>query len=117
MKKFITVKYRIPGIHYWPDAPSNQEYLRNPHRHEFHFTVFLEVFHEDREVEFIALKEELIDYTRRAIYEFENSFSCEMLASSIIGHLSRMYEGRDIGVWVEEDGENGAFLTATSLSA
>ena len=114
MKTFVTVKYRIPGIHRWEGADN---YLRHPHRHEFHFTVWLEVFHNDREVEFINLKEELKKFTQSHIDNLDGKFSCEMLAVDIIQYLGDHYPARDRNAWVEEDGENGAFLTTTDLSA
>lgn len=109
---FATVKYRVPGFHSWPDAPDNQKYLRNLHRHVFHFTIWLEVFHDDREVEFIKLKEELKRFTELTITEVGNVFSCEMLAGDICDRLGEVYPGRKIFAWVEEDGENGAIAVS-----
>ena len=114
-KVFVTVKFRIPGFHCWPNAPDNQAYLRELHRHEFHFTVWLEVFHNDREVEFIKLKEELVKFIQNAIafcgmFGVGREFSCETLADSICDWLGEVYPGRDRKAWVEEDGENGAFV-------
>ena len=62
-------------------------------------------------MEFIQLKEELVDYTRRTMAEFDNSYSCEMLGDAIVRYLTHVYEGRSAAAWVEEDGENGAFVT------
>ena len=106
MARFITVKFRQAGVHFWPDAPEGS-YLRYPHRHEFHFTVWLEVFHEDREVEFIALKEELQEITGQFL---KNAGSCEMVAVKVLDYLKLAYPGRGRRCWVEEDGENGAYL-------
>ena len=54
--KMIWVTFRKEGIHKYPDAPDGVEFLKYPHRHIFHFRVELEVFHDDRDVEFILLK-------------------------------------------------------------
>ena len=109
MTKFVTVKFRLPGFHYWPDAPIIWNYLKNLHRHEFHFTIWLEVFHNDRELEFIALKEELHAFTEAEIVRADHLFSCEMLAEQIGAHFDNKYPNRSYRIWVEEDGENGAF--------
>lgn len=106
-KTFVTVKYRVAGLHHWPDA---ENYLRHPHRHEFHFTVWLEVYHDDREVEFIALKEELQAVTRHWLSREDYQGSCEMLADKILDYLELNYPGRERRAWVEEDGENGAVV-------
>ena len=105
---FITVRFRQDGLHYWVGAPEGH-YLRNPHRHEFHFTVWLEVFHDDCEVEPLALREELRGYMREILGGQAVLHSCERLAELIVGYLRDNYLGRAIRVWVEEDGENGAY--------
>ena len=61
MKTAIWVTFQVEGIHQWKDATN---YLRHPHRHMFHFRVELSVTHDDREVEFIKLKHELIDVAK-----------------------------------------------------
>lgn len=106
-KVFVTTKFRVSALHHWVEADNYLKYL---HRHLFHFTVWLEVFHDDRDVEFIQLKGELEEFTRRTIAEFGKEFSCEMLADTICRWLEKAYPGRDCKAWVEEDGENGAFV-------
>ena len=58
-KKYIFVTFQKEGIHRYPDAPEGVEFLRHPHRHMFHFRVEIEVFHDDRDIEFILFKREL----------------------------------------------------------
>ena len=60
-KKSIFVTFQKEGLHRWPDAINfpGVEFLANEHRHMFHFRVEMEVFHDDREVEFILFKREL----------------------------------------------------------
>ena len=59
--KRIFVTFQKEGLHKWPDAIDHPgvEFLANEHRHMFHFRVDLQVFHDDREVEFILFKREL----------------------------------------------------------
>ena len=65
-KRMIWVTFRKEGIHKYPAAledpklATGDEYdvsfLGYPHRHIFHFKVAIEVFHDDRDIEFIQFK-------------------------------------------------------------
>ena len=106
-KKYIWVTYQKEGIHRYPDAPKGVEFLRNPHRHMFHFKVQIEVFHDDRDIEFILFKRELeglyTDGTLQLDYR-----SCEMMADDLADYIKINYPGRHLVITVSEDGENGA---------
>jgi len=108
-QKFIFVTFQREGIHCYPDAPAGVEFLQHPHRHMFHFRVEIEVFTDDRDIEFILFKREL-----EGLYsdidgslELDNR-SCEMMADDIAEYVQEAYPGRDLIVTVSEDGENGA---------
>ena len=106
---FVTIKYRVEGLHKWPGAVDSPEsYLSNLHRHLFHFTIGLGVKRHDREVEFINLRRELLTYSQRLLARPVTK-SCEHLVIDIMTYLENNYGGRRCFVWVEEDGENGAF--------
>ena len=105
----IFVTFQKEGIHRYPDAPEGVEFLRNPHRHIFHFRVDIDVHHNDRDIEFILFKRELETLYSAATLEVDFK-SCEMLAEDLIGYISGKYPGRKISVMVSEDGENGATL-------
>jgi len=98
-------------MHFYPNAPKEVEFLKNMHRHIFHFKVYIQVFHEDRDIEFILFKrfiEELLD-------DFEEdmgSGSCEMIANFLYEEIKERdkYKGRHIKVEVSEDGENGVIM-------
>ena len=106
-QKFIWVTFQKEGIHKYPDAPQGVEFLKYPHRHIFHFKVELEVFHDDRDVEFILFKRELeklfADGTLQLDYK-----SCEMIADDLAFYIQAKYPKRDLVITVSEDGENGA---------
>ena len=106
-QKFIWVTFQKEGIHKYPDAPEGVEFLKYPHRHIFHFKVELEVFHDDRDVEFILFKRELeklfADGTLQLDYK-----SCEMIADDLAYYINNKYPERDLIITVSEDGENGA---------
>ncbi len=113
IKKWIEVTFQEEGIHFYPDCDlDGVEFLKYQHRHLFYFYVKIEVFHNDRDIEFILLKRELQDFMRSDIKKM-NGKSCEMLAEDIINYLSLEYPSRDITVRVYEDNENGAILEYT----
>jgi len=104
---FIQVKFQKEGIHKYPDAPDEVAFLRYPHRHMFHFTVTVEVFHDDRDIEFILLKRELESLYDTGVLELDY-LSCEMIADDLYEYIENAYPGRRTKIEVFEDGENGA---------
>jgi len=106
--KKIFVTWQKEGIHQYPGAPEGVEFLQHPHRHMFHFKVEIDVFHNDREIEFILFKREL-----ESLYSAEGSLeldykSCEMMADELSEYIYTKYPHRDFIITVSEDGENGA---------
>lgn len=106
-KKFIWVTFQKEGIHKYPDAPEGVEFLRHPHRHMFHFRVELEVFHDDRDIEFILLKRELEGLYSEGTLQLDYK-SCEMMADDLAEYIQKTYPGRKLTISVSEDNENGA---------
>jgi hypothetical protein len=118
-ERWIEVSFQKEGIHKYIAAATDPKlktgdwddvsFLGAPHRHIFHFYVQLEVFHDDRDVEFIQFKrwlESLFNEgTLNASYR-----SCEMLAEDLIKLINDKYDGRRINVRVFEDDENGAIV-------
>ena len=112
VKKVIWVTFQKEGIHKYPAALedpklSSVSFLGYPHRHMFHFRVEVEVFHDDRDIEFIMFKREL-----EGLYD-HNSLdldykSCEMISDELAEYINNQYPDRDITVIVSEDNENGA---------
>lgn len=105
----IKVSFQKEGVHRYPDAPKGVEFLKHPHRHIFHFYVTLEVFHNDRDIEFILFKRDLEILFRADIMQADNK-SCEMLAEDLLDYIEVNYPGRFVQVEVYEDDENGAIL-------
>ena len=113
-KTSIWVTFQKEGIHRYPAAVTDPKlesvsFLGHPHRHIFHFRVEMEVFHDDRDVEFIMLKREL-----EGLYNTDtlllNNMSCEMLARELLIYLTHNYPSRDLTIEVSEDNENGCKL-------
>jgi len=112
-KRMIWVTFRREGIHRFPTAATDTNladvaFLANDHRHIFHFNVAIEVFHNDRDIEFIQFKRWL-----ESLYQgtLELNFkSCEMISDDLYEAIATRYPGRDIEITVSEDGENGATI-------
>lgn len=109
-QKLIWVTFQKEGIHCYPAAPEGVEFLKHPHRHMFHFRVGIQVFHDDRELEFILFKREL-----EALYAEEtlqlDYKSCEMMAEDLGKYIIAQYPNRFLEIEVSEDGENGCKVT------
>lgn len=110
--KSIWVTFQKEGIHLYPQAATDPKlagvsFLGYPHRHMFHFRVELEVFHDDRDVEFILFKRELEGLYGDGILDL-NRKSCEMISDDLATYIKDKYPGRDLQITVSEDGENGA---------
>ncbi len=97
----IVIQTNFPGFHYWKDAPEEYAYLRNVHRHMFHVRAEMEVTHDNRNIEFIDLKEKVNDFINLNYMNKEFPFSCEQIASTLAGTF-----GFD-RVEILEDNENG----------
>lgn len=112
----IWVTFRKEGIHRYPAAGQDPKlasgdaydvsFLQYPHRHIFHIKVYLEVFHDDRDVEFIQFKRWLENLYNQGTLEL-NHKSCEMIADDLHKEITAKYTNRKIWIEVSEDGENG----------
>jgi hypothetical protein len=119
IKRFIEVKFTKEGVHCYPAAATDPKlktgdwldvsFLANPHFHYFHFVVAIEVFQNDRDIEFIQFSRWLQRMYASDTLQL-NSKSCEMLAEDLIDEVIKTYPGRDMVVGVSEDGINGARL-------
>ncbi len=79
-------------------------FLGHPHRHVFHFRVAIQVFHDDREIEFIQFKRWL-----QSLVKSELDYkSCEMISDDLYDAIAARYPGREVRIEVSEDGENGS---------
>lgn len=119
MRKMIWVTFQREGIHKYPAAltdpnlATGDEYdvsfLGFPHRHIFHFKIAIEVFHDDRDIEFIQFKRWLENLYKGATLALDYK-SCEMIAEDLYAEIKRKYPGRDVWIDVSEDGENGCHI-------
>ena len=119
-RRMIWVTFRKEGIHKYPAAATDPalatgdeydvSFLGTPHRHIFHFEVAIEVFHNDRDIEFIQFKRWLEKLYAGGTLEL-NYKSCEMISDDLYEVIAARYPGRDIEITVAEDGENGATIS------
>lgn len=117
-RRWIWVTFRREGIHRYPAAGTDPRlctageydvsFLANAHRHIFHFRVALEVFHNDRDVEFIQFKRWLegLYGGNQSILQLDFK-SCEMISDDLYIQIADRYPGRAVCIEVAEDGENG----------
>lgn len=111
--------FQKEGIHMYPGADRDPllatgdwddvGFLGFPHRHIFHFKVWIEVFHDDREIEFIQFKRWLERSYTDGTLEL-NHKSCEMIARDLWAVIEARYPNREIWISVSEDNENGCFI-------
>ena len=104
----VIVQGQYEFIHRYDGAPEAVKYLRSPHRHMFFYRVEIEVFHDDRELEFILLKHDIETFLGYRDSIWDEKSSCEQMARSIGEQLLKNYGPRALSVTVMEDDENGA---------
>lgn len=114
-KTYIESKIVIEGFHFWKNAPEEVAFLKDNHRHLFVIRARKEVFHDDRDVEFILfgrkIKQYLIDkYGDIAHCCQFGGMSCEMIAKELISQFELNYCS------VFEDDENGAIVTQEEIA-
>jgi hypothetical protein len=121
----IWVTFRKEGIHCYPAAATDPKlntageydvsFLASPHRHMFHFRVSIDVFHNDRDIEFIQFKRWLENLysgnnnPNGAVLELDWK-SCEMIADDLYLQIAARYPNRAVTIEVSEDGENGCTI-------
>ena len=117
--KKIWVTFQKEGIHCYPAAATDSmlatgdeydvSFLATPHRHIFHFRVWIEVFHDDRDIEFIQFKRWLENLYKNNTLQL-NYKSCEMISDDLYLQIAARYPDRAIWIEVSEDNENGALI-------
>lgn len=106
----IWVKFQVIGFHRYPSAPEYVGYLRERHRHVFHFKVAISVTHDEREIEFHHFKTWLQSQFAGDNCEFGPT-SCETIARNLLNLIDANYPNRKfISVEVSEDDECGAVV-------
>ena len=89
----------------WDDV----SFLAMPHRHIFHFRVTIEVFHNDRCLEFIQVKRQCEKWLDGGTLELDYK-SCEMMADDLYDLINEKWPNRNVTIEVSEDNENGCVM-------
>jgi len=115
----IWVTFRREGIHCYPAAATDPKlctageydvsFLANAHRHIFWFRVWIDVWHNDRDIEFIQMKRWLESLYSKDVLELDFK-SCEMIADDLYTQIAARYPERAVWIEVAEDGENGCLI-------
>lgn len=115
----IWVTFQKEGIHKYPAALQDPQlatgdaydvsFLGYPHRHIFHFRVSIDVWHNDRDIEFIQFKRWLENLYKDSVLVLDYK-SCEMMADDLYLQIADRYPGRAVEIEVSEDGENGCSI-------
>lgn len=101
----IWITTQFEGCHHYNDAPPNVSFLKNSHRHLFKVKVWIEIKHNNRDMEFIMFKrfvEGLLQYNNE-------DKSCEMISDDLYKKIIKKYPKRKVCIEVSEDGENGSY--------
>jgi len=118
--KMIWVTFRKEGLHKYPAALDDPKlatgkaddvsFLGYIHRHIFHFKVAIQVFHDDRDIEFIQFKRWCEGLYNDGVLELDFK-SCEMISDDLYLRIATRYPGRNVRIEVSEDGENGCEIS------
>jgi hypothetical protein len=120
--RMIWVTFQREGIHCYPAAATDPQlatgdkhdvsFLASPHRHIFHFRISIDVFHNDRDIEFIQFKRwvEGLYSGNQSVLQLDYK-SCEMIADDLYIQIANRYPGRCVTIEVSEDNENGCAIT------
>lgn len=110
-RAFVEAKVVVEGFHNWPSAPAEVDFLRQRHRHLFVIRVVKQVYHDNRDIEFILFGREIRAYLHEEFgtpCEF-GAMSCEMIGRQLLLKFDAM------SVSVYEDDENGAIVTSQEV--
>jgi len=110
----IWVTFQKAGFHKYPAAsidPALEDvsYLGNRHRHLFKFNIQIEIFHNDREIEFHQCLNYCESLFNTGAIDIDYK-SVEMLADDLYLHIAVRYPNRAVTISVSEDGECGCTI-------
>jgi hypothetical protein len=94
------------GYHCYPNAPVVVSYLQSIHRHKFGVKVWIEIFTNERDLEFHMFKH-FVDTC--LTQSNQNSLSCESISDNLATQISSQYPNREVFISIDEDGECGSY--------
>ena len=111
---YISVSTEFEILHSFPEAATDPAlasvaYLSNLHRHLLKIKISIQVFHDNRDIEFIMFKNWI-----KSLYSegtlMMNHKSCEMISNQLAEKIEQKYPGRKLIIETFEDGENGSII-------
>ena len=110
-KIYAKIKTTFNATHQWKKCNIKEvKFLRHEHFHQFYVTVYIEQFHSDRDIEYIAFKKWLDKKLSKYNYKNIGQMSCEDIAIDIKRMIEKKYPFRDVIVEVSEDNQRGAIV-------
>jgi len=104
-EKLVVIKLQYEGLHHWKDCNIPEvSFLKDKHRHIFYIELHKKVSHNDRDIEIIMLKREVLRYLENSFKNDFGTFSCEDIAEVLLDTFKCQF------VQVLEDNENGAII-------
>lgn len=121
LEQWIKIKSDFIGHHRFANASQMSpaiSFLENTHRHKFLIEFQIQVFHDDREIEFFILKNQIDSFltglAQTMTAEKNSRNSCEQIGKMIINYVKKLYPSRrKMIVEVSEDGESSAIVNYT----
>lgn len=127
VEQWVRCTFMKRGVHAYPEAATNPNlatgdeydvsYLATPHAHDFWFDVKVSVTHEDRDIEFIQMRQRLEALYTDGVLACGRK-SCETLARELIQQIHQLYgPNRTVEVGVYEDSlhANGGIVRYTNI--
>jgi hypothetical protein len=117
-KTFVYCTFQKEAYHLFTGADTNPEYATGDefdvshlgfrHMHYFNFKVWVQVTHENRQIEFIQLRRWIERLYATGILELDHQ-SCEMMSDALCEKLKEKYPGMEIRIDISEEGINGSY--------
>ena len=121
-KQFVYCTFNKEGYHYYPGADVNPgtatndkfdvSHLAFKHMHYFYFKVWVQVHHDDRDIEFIQLRRWIEELYDSAYLSMDNQ-SCEMMSDALYTQLCCRYPNSEIRIDISEENINGSYTEYT----
>lgn len=118
-KTFVYTTFQKEAYHCFPEAATNPEFatkdqydvshLSSRHMHYFNFKIWVEVTHNNRQIEFIQLRRWIENLYSNKVLELDNQ-SCEMMSDALYAIISEKYPGMEIRIDISEEGINGSYI-------
>jgi hypothetical protein len=96
-KTNVIAKLELEGLHNWPAAQGvfpEVGFLSSMHRHKWYITAKKRVHHDDRDVEFIMFKRDILEYLGNEYYNADSrthEFAITFVLNTLILPIYKIY--------------------------